>query len=97
MYPILERFSNDEGMVRSFKAEHGDILGATSSMLTDLVRVTEDPDKELNSDFEKKVRKFQLGLSEHISREEKILFWLAELRLTGSDRRKLSLAARSVS
>lgn len=98
LFPVLEQQMNEKnGLVHVLRYEHGEILGAMISLLGEIVRGIGNSDRVLGPEFAKRISKFRSSLSEHISREDRVLFWLAELHLTPSDKRRVSLELAEVS
>ncbi len=98
LFPTLEEQMNEQdGLVHVMRLEHGEILGTMISLLGEIVKGIGGPERVLDPDFPRKVEQFRFTMSEHISREDKILFWLADLHLTPSDRRRVSLELAEVS
>lgn len=91
LFPILEnRLGKDRELVGVMKREHLELLESVESMSTELERMIREHDTRTTWNLASKLQDLRGGLSDHMSREERILFWLAELRLSRVDERKIA-------
>ncbi len=94
-FPVLEiRLGSDAGLVRSMKNDHSQLTNSLASLTSELDRMTEDHDTRKTWNLVSKFQQFKGELIDHLSREERVLFWLAELRLSRMDQRKISANLR---
>jgi iron-sulfur cluster repair protein YtfE (RIC family) len=91
LFPTLEaRLGSDRELVEVMKREHEELLGSLESLMTELDRMTRDHDTRKTWNLVSKLQELKGGLSDHLTREERVLFWLAELRLSWLDQRKIA-------
>ncbi len=93
LYPILEkRMGSDRETVRIMRQEHQQLLDGISSVRSEISRMVESSDSVKTWGLASQLQDFRGGLSDHVSREERVLFWLAELRLSQVDRKRVSFS-----
>jgi len=89
LFPLLEkRMGSEAGPVRVMSREHLELLSSVVALRSEVQRSIEDDDALKTWNLASILQTLRAGLSDHISREERVLFWLAELRLSSVDRRK---------
>ena len=79
------------------RKEHQVLLECLNSVRSEISRMREDHDSLKTWGLSSKLQDLRAGLSDHISREERVLFWLAELHLSELDRRKISFELLQIS
>jgi regulator of cell morphogenesis and NO signaling len=90
-FPILEsKLGNDRDLVEVMKREHEELIGSLASLTAELDRMTKDHDTKKTWNLVSRLQDLKGCLSDHQSKEELILFWLAELRLSWLDQRKIA-------
>lgn len=90
LFPVLEsRLGEDRGVVEVMKLEHVELLESLESFKTELDRMNREHDTKKTWNLASKLQELRGELSDHLSREERVLFWLAELRLSWLDQRKI--------
>ena len=90
-FPVLEsRLGKDRELVGVMKCEHEELIGSLGSLTAELDRMTKNRDTTRTWNLVSALQDLKGGLSDHLSREERVLFWLAELRLSWRDRRKIA-------
>src|SRR6266571_2835614 len=90
-FPVLEsRLGKDRELVEVMKREHEELIGSLGSLTTELDRMTKNRDTTRTWNLVSRLQDLKGGLSDHLSREEQVLFWLAELRLSWLDQRKIA-------
>jgi len=90
-FPVLEtRLGNDRELVDVMKREHEELIRSLESLTTELNRMTKDHDTTKTWNLVAKLQDLKGELADHLTREERILFWLAELRLSRLDLRKIA-------
>ncbi len=98
LYPILEkRMGSDAETVRIMRREHQQLLDGASSVKSEISRMVESGDSVKTWGLASQLQDFRGGLSDHVSREERVLFWLAELRLSQVDRKRVSFNLNQMS
>ncbi len=91
LYPLLEkRLGYDAEPVLVMKKEHQELLACLMAVRSEVSRMFQEQDVEKTWGVVDKLQNLRASLTDHISREEQVLFWLAELNLTDLDRRKIS-------
>ncbi len=91
LYPILEkRMGSDVETVRVMRQEHQQLLDRASSVKSEISRMLDNSDSVKTWRLASLLQELRGGLSDHVSREERVLFWLAELRLSQVDRKRVS-------
>jgi hemerythrin-like domain-containing protein len=95
-FPVLEsRLGNDRELVGVMKREHEELIRALESLTAELNRMTKDHDTRKTWNLVSKLQDLKGELADHLSREERVLFWLAELRLSRLDQRKIASGLQS--
>jgi iron-sulfur cluster repair protein YtfE (RIC family) len=91
LFPLLEkRMGSDAGPVHVMEREHLELLSSVVALRSEIQRSIEDHYAPKTWSLSGILQDLRVGLSDHISREERVLFWLAELHLSDVDRRKAS-------
>lgn len=91
LFAILEtRLGTDRDLVGIMKREHEELIERVTSLTTELERMTTQHDTKKTWNLVTKIQDLKGELANHLSREERILFWLAELRLSRVDQRKIA-------
>jgi hemerythrin-like domain-containing protein len=89
LFPLLEkRMGPDAGPVHVMSREHLELLSSVVALRSEIQRSIEGHDALKTWNLASILQALRAGLSDHISREERVLFWLAELHLSNIDRRK---------
>jgi regulator of cell morphogenesis and NO signaling len=89
LFPLLEkRMGSDAGSVQVMKREHLEVLSSLVALRSEIQRSIEGHDALKTWNLANILQALRGGLSDHISREERVLFWLAELHMSSVDRRK---------
>jgi len=89
LFPLLEkRMGSDAGPVYVMRKEHLELLSSVVALRSEVQRMIESHDALKTWDLACILQDLRASLSDHISREERVLFWLAELHLSKVDRRK---------
>ena len=97
LFPILEtRLGKDRELVEVMKREHEELLQSLESLTTELDRMTKDHDTKRTWNLVSRLQDLKGGLSDHLTREERVLFWLAELRLSWLDQRKIASSLQGI-
>jgi len=90
LFPILEsKLGQDRELVDVMKFEHTELLGTLDSFTTELERMNREHDTRKTWNLASRLQELRGELSDHMSREDRVLFWLAELRLSWLDQRKI--------
>jgi regulator of cell morphogenesis and NO signaling len=90
LFPVLEsRLGKDRELVEVMRQEHGELLASLESLRSELDRMTRDHDTKKTWILASRLQELRGDLSDHLSREERVLFWLAELRLSRLDQKKI--------
>jgi hemerythrin-like domain-containing protein len=90
-FPVLEtRLGNDRELVEVMKREHEELIRSLESLTMELDRMTKDHDTTKTWNLVAKLQDLKGELADHLTREERVLFWLAELRLSRLDQRKIA-------
>ncbi len=90
-FPVLEnRLGNDRELVEVMKREHEELIRSLESLSSELNRMTKEHDTTKTWNLVSKLQDLKGELADHLTREERVLFWLAELRLTRLDLRKIA-------
>jgi hemerythrin-like domain-containing protein len=98
LYPILEkRLGYEAEPVGVMRKEHQELLDCLTAVKSEVSRMRDDKDSLKTWSLSSKLQELRVGLSDHISREERVLFWLAELHLSELDRRKISFELLQIS
>jgi len=97
LFPILEpRLGEDRKLIELMIQEHVELLASVDSLRSELDRMTMEHDTKKTWTLASRLQELRADLSDHLSREERIVFWLAELRLTRLDQKKIELSTQSV-
>jgi DUF438 domain-containing protein len=90
LYPILEkRMGSNSETVRVMRQEHQELLDRASSVKSEISRMLNNGDSVRTWELASKLQELRGSLSDHVSREERVLFWLADLRLSPLDLRQV--------
>jgi hemerythrin-like domain-containing protein len=90
-FPVLEsKLGKDKDLVEVMKREHEELIDSLDSLTAELDRMTNDRDTRRTWNLVSRLQDLKGGLSDHLSKEERVLFWLAELRLSWLDQRKVA-------
>ncbi len=91
LYPILEgRLGYEAEPVAVMRTEHGKLLDSLAAVRSELSEMNRNLETVKTWGLSSKLQELRAELSDHISREERVVFWLAELHLSEIDRRKIS-------
>ena len=91
LYAILEsRLGYQSEPVAIMRKEHKDLLDCLSAVKSEISKMSGDLETVKTWGLNSKVQELRAGLSDHVSREERVVFWLAELHLSEVDRKKIS-------
>ncbi len=91
LYPLLEkRMGDNTEPVTVMKQEHQRLLECLRSFTSEVSRMIKEHDTVKTWDLSSTLQDLRSDLSDHMSREERVLFWLAELHLSRGDRNKVS-------
>ncbi len=91
LYPLLEKRMGDKTEpVSVMKQEHQPMLERLKSFTFEASRMIKEHDTVKTWNLSSTLQDLRSELSDHMSREERVLFWLAELHLSRSDRNKVS-------
>ena len=97
-FPILEsKLGSDRELVKLVKREHQQLLGLLDSLTVELGTMIKNHDTKRTWNLVSRLQDLKAGLSDHVSKEERLLFWLADLRLSRLDRRKLASSLQAAS
>lgn len=89
LFAVLEsRLGRDRELVDLMRREHLELLATLESLRTELGRMTKYNDTKKTWMLASRLQDLRGDLSDHLSREERVVFSLAELRLSRSDQRK---------
>lgn len=95
LFAVLEaKLGTDRDLVAVMKREHEELIERSTSLTTELERMTKQHDTKTTWNLVAKIQDLKGELADHMSREERILFWLAELRLSRLDQRKIASSIR---
>lgn len=95
LFAVLEtRLGTDRDLVGVMKREHEELIECVNSLTTELERMTKQHDTKTTWNLVTKIQDLKGELADHLSREERVLFWLAELRLSRLDQRKVESSIR---
>ena len=90
-FPVLEsKLGKDRELVEVMKREHEELIDSLDSLTAELDRMTNDRDTRRTWNLVARLQDLKGGLSDHLSKEERVLFWLAELRLSWLELRKVA-------
>jgi len=90
LFPLLEKRMDNAEPVTIMKQEHQRLSICLKAFTSEVARMLKDHDTVKTWDLSSTLQDIRSELSDHVSREERVLFWLAEIRLSRSDRNKLS-------
>jgi len=91
LYAALEdRMGEKSGPVATMKREHTSLEISINRFTSEVGRMLNDHDAVKTWELTSCLQDLRSGLSDHVSREEKVLFWLAELHLSRTDRNRIS-------
>ena len=91
LYPVLEgRLGYEAEPVAVMRKEHRELLVCVSQVRSEISRMRQDLESLKTWGLNSKLQELRVGLSDHLSREERVVFWLAELQLSEIDWRKIS-------
>lgn len=97
LFPVLEsRLGKDRELLEVMKGEHAELLASLESLRSELNRMTNDHDTKKTWTLASRLQELRGDLSDHLSREERIVFWLAELRLSRLDQRRIAFNLQSM-
>jgi regulator of cell morphogenesis and NO signaling len=97
LFPVLEaRLGKDRKLVELMRREHAELLASLESIRSELDRMTNDHDTKKTWTLASRLQELRGDLSDHLSREERVVFWLAELRLSRLDRKKIDFNIQSM-
>lgn len=91
LYPILEKRMEDNiEPVMVMKQEHQRLTKCLETFTSEVSRMLKEHDAVKTWNLSSTLQDLRSELSDHVSREERVLFWLAELHLSRGDRNKVS-------
>jgi hemerythrin-like domain-containing protein len=91
LFPVLEaRLGKDRELVQVMKHEHEELLATLEALTTEVDTMVKDHDTRRTWNLVSRLQELKGELSDHLSKEERVLFWLAELRLSWLDQKKIS-------
>lgn len=91
LYPVLEsRLGYEAEPVAVMRKEHRLLMDGLSAVKSEISQMRQNLESLKTWGLSAKLQELRGGLSDHVSREERVLFWLAELHLSEIDRRKVS-------
>ncbi len=91
LFPVLEsRLGKDRELVEVMKHEHQELLAMLEALTSEVDSMVKDHDTKRTWNLVSRLEELKGELAEHLSREERVLFWLAELRLSWLDQRKIA-------
>lgn len=97
LFSVLEkRLGKDWELVEVMRREHEELLGSLESLRSELDRMIIDHDTVRTWNLTSKLQDLRGAMSDHLSREEKVLFWLAELRLSRSELESIAFSLRGI-
>ncbi len=90
LYPILEkRMAEKAEPVAIMKQEHERLSNCLNKFTSEVARMLKEHDSVRTWELSSSLQDLRSELSDHVSREERVLFWLAEIHLSRSDRNKV--------
>jgi regulator of cell morphogenesis and NO signaling len=93
LFPVLEsRLRKDRELLEVMRREHAELLASLESLMSELDRMTRDHDTKKTWILASRLQELRGDLSDHLSREERVVFWLAELRLSRLDQKKIAFS-----
>jgi len=91
LYPLLEkRMGDNPEPVTVMKQEHPRLMKCLDTFTSEVSRMIKEHDAVRTWNLSSTLQDLRSELSDHVSREERVLFWIAELRFSKSDRNKVS-------
>ena len=97
LFPVLEsRLGKDRDLLEVMRREHAELLSSLESLRSELDRMTKDHDTKKTWTLASRLQELRGDLSDHLSREERVVFWLAELRLSPLDQKKIAFNIQSM-
>jgi len=91
LYPVLEsRLGYEAEPVAIMRKEHQELLDCVSQVRSEISGMRQNLESVKTWGLNSKLQELRVGLSDHLSREERVVFWLAELQLSEIDWRKIS-------
>ncbi len=97
LYSVLEkRLGEDRELIEVMKREHGELLGSLEALRSELDRMISDHDTIRTWNLTSRLQDLRGAMSDHLSREERVLFWLAELRLSRSELESIAFNLRGI-
>ncbi len=97
LFPVLEkRLGTDSESVEVMKREHSCLLESLLSLTAEIAKMIKEHDTIKTWNLTSRLQEFRGTLSDHMSREERVLFWLAELHLSELDQRNIAFELREV-
>jgi len=97
LFPVLEsRLGKDRDLLEVMRREHVELLASPESLKSELDRMTKDHDTKKTWTPASRLQELRGDLSDHLSREEIVVFWLAELRLSRLDQRRIASNLQSM-
>lgn len=89
LFPVLEsRLGNGRKLVRLMRREHVELLSSLESLRSELDRMSRDHDTKKTWMLASKLQEMKGDLSDHLSREERVVCQLMGLRLSRLDQKK---------
>ncbi len=90
LYPLLERRMADNAEpVLLMREEHKRLSAHLDSFTSEVTRMLREHDTRKTWELSSKLQDLRSELSDHVSLEEKVLFWLAEIHLSRRERNKV--------
>ena len=90
LYPILEkRMPDNAEPVNVMKQEHLRLSTCLTQFTSEVARMLKEHDNIRTWELSSSLQDLRSELSDHVSREERVLFWLAEIHLSKRDRNKV--------
>jgi len=90
LYPLLERRMADNAEpVLLMREEHKRLSAHLDSFTSEVMRMLREHDTRKTWELSSKLQDLRSELSDHVSLEEKVLFWLAEIHLSRRERNKV--------
>ena len=91
LFAVLQtKLGSDRELIDVMKREHEELIECVSSLTVELERMTKQHDTKTTWNLVTKIQDLKGELADHLSKEERVLFWLAELRLSRLDERKIA-------
>ncbi len=90
LYPILEKRMSDKAEpVRIMRQEHVNLSTRLTAFNSEIERMLKEHDNLRTWEVSSSLQRLRSELSDHVSREENVLFWLAEIHLSKIDQNKV--------